>query len=686
MILGTFFAADVFVKGFVPFVSYFVESNFSNPYQHFSALQTTSSFTGFPYPSLMLWIFAIPRVLFSFLFSSQHVVGFLDLFVYHIPILLADVAIYLVLSYWLQGKQRQVLWFYWASPILIYISYFHGQLDVIPMAGLFLSLLFLFRKNYVWSFALLGLSLAIKTHLFAAVPFYFLFAIVNRFPLRKIVLLFLLMFSVFFILIAPYLHSPAFISMVFRANPQNRIFLLGFPYNVGHLEVLLAPAAYFLILFRFFAYKRLTKDMFLLILGMAFCVLVILVPPMPGWFYWPLPFLAYFYIKARGVPVYHLWILIAFYFLYFFFRPDSDLLVSFSVVAPALAHLSSPYAYLAAHGFDADTVSNFFFTGMLGAMAMNIMWCYRVGIHNNFQYISSDQPVLIGVSGDSGAGKTTFYRSLEKLLGPKNTLCVDGDDTHKWGRGDNHWKTLTHLDPKANHIHQDLGNAQMLRSGIGIERSHYNHDTGMFTDAEKIKPRHFVVFVGLHTLYVEQMRRMFNFSIYLDTDESLRVYWKTRRDTGERGYTRDKVIDQLRHRQLDSERYIQSQRDYADLVIRYFCDTPVVEGGDAPLKLQIRLSNSIQLDPILQALSGHDGLRVIHTYDSDVRHQYLEFDGQVRSAVIRDISYALIPNIPELLFEYEPDWEDDYKGLCQLVVLYYFSEISHLPNYEKNRF
>ena len=113
------FASDFLAKGFVPFLDYFVSSGFENPYNHFLSI---GDIKAFPYSSVMLWILAAPRALFFFLFGSGNV-GFLDLFVTRIPVILLDVLIYLILCKWLKTKEKKVLLLYWASPILIYINY-----------------------------------------------------------------------------------------------------------------------------------------------------------------------------------------------------------------------------------------------------------------------------------------------------------------------------------------------------------------------------------------------------------------------------------------------------------------------------------------------------------------------------------------------------------------------------------
>ena len=50
------------------------------------------------------------------------------------------IGILIILNSWLRGHSlNKLIWLYWFSPVLIYISYIHGQLDVIPIFFLFLS-------------------------------------------------------------------------------------------------------------------------------------------------------------------------------------------------------------------------------------------------------------------------------------------------------------------------------------------------------------------------------------------------------------------------------------------------------------------------------------------------------------------------------------------------------------------
>ena len=59
----------------------------------------------------------------------------------------------------------------------------------------------------------------------------------------------------------------------------------------------------------------------------------------------------------------------------------------------------------------------------------------------------------------------------------------------------------------------------------------------------------------------------------------LRCYWKLGRDQGDRGHGREEVMTQIEKRRVDAEKYIYPQKQYADLVIRYFDEGLAQDGS-----------------------------------------------------------------------------------------------------------
>lgn len=639
IIVGSVLASSFMRDGFIPFVNYFVSSGFQNPYDYFV---TIGQATAFPYPPVMLAIFSMAQLLLGWL------PDYLDLLVMHVPLLAADIVIYIILCRWLELKEKTVLWLYWASPVLFYINYVHGQLDVVPTAILLLSLALLFRRHSLLASIILGIGIATKTHLLAVVPFYFIYFYVNRYPRQQLVGYVMISLIVAVGLMSPYVWSAGFMQSVFGTAEASKVYLVHLPFFAGDLKLLLAPAAVFILLLNFFPYRKMNRDAFLLVLGLLFTVFVVFVPPMPGWLYWSLPFYVYFFAKYKEIPRLSFWSLTVSYLLY-------------AVLSQGDVVVGNPIAL------------DITFTLFIAALVMNAVWIYRLGVRSNLEYKSDNSPLVIGIGGDSGTGKNTLVGILQDLFGTAHTTTIEGDDAHKWERNDDHWQQQTHLDPKSNRLHDELVQTIGLKTGDSIQRASYDHGTGRFTTANTLEGRRNIIYVGLHPFYLSKMRQLFTIKIYVEPDEALRRHWKIARDMKERGRSRADILQQIEQRAADANQYIRPQRQFADLIVSFTPLHPLVDGQTPEVFLKLTCDNSIHLDPLMEALSTTPTMRIEHQYDVDLHHQTIEFCGQMSADQIRQAVATLIPNLDELL-EHHPTWRSDYDGIIQLFMLYYYSE------------
>ena len=121
---------------FGPVVEHYLSSFPNSPYKHFNEASQSEKF---PYPALMLYVLTLVNL---FLGWSKDLL-FSEIWIYRLPLLVSDVIIFSVLYSWLRDKERiRLIFFYWFSPVLIYINFVHGQLDSIPMALLFCLFVF----------------------------------------------------------------------------------------------------------------------------------------------------------------------------------------------------------------------------------------------------------------------------------------------------------------------------------------------------------------------------------------------------------------------------------------------------------------------------------------------------------------------------------------------------------------
>jgi uridine kinase len=180
---------------------------------------------------------------------------------------------------------------------------------------------------------------------------------------------------------------------------------------------------------------------------------------------------------------------------------------------------------------------------------------------------------IIAISGDSGSGKTTLMKHLKGLFFESNVINLETDRYHKWERGNENYQTITHLNPDANYLELMSDDVYNLKIGNDIYQVDYDHTTGKFTNKQLIESKDNIILCGLHTLYNQKMNDIIDIKVFMDTDRELIKKWKIERDVNERGYSLERVIQQMESRDSDYYKYIDSQKENADIVIQFYEDT-----------------------------------------------------------------------------------------------------------------
>ena len=669
---SVFFVSANYTQLFVPFVKYFTESHFANPYTYFYSLHALNVF---PYPQLMLYIMAVPGYLFSSLLPVGYfVVTKSEILVYHLPILLADITILLVLSRWLKNKQRELLVLYWLSPILLYINYLHSQLDVIPIALVFVFLFFLFKERWLLSFLFLGAAIATKFHIIIILPFVLVYLVRQYKSAALAITCSNVVLLVFIFINNLSLFTPGFQTLVFQNREQFKLFDLQIVFGTG-VTLYVIPLAYTVLFLHSLTFKRFNRDTFVMFLGFSFGLLTLLIPPMPGWYYWIIPFFIYFYIKndhSSKIPFY---LLIASYFVYFATTEHSDYFAIFAALAPTVATWPNLFTLLTQYNLDAHVVSNLALTGLQAVLFINVLWLYRRGVEESKKRKLYNMPYLIGIAGDSGSGKSTLAELLSNVFNKQNVAIVSGDAMHKWERGNPMWQKLTHLNPGANSLHTDLQYARALQAGNDVYRRHYDHHTGTFTVPERLESKKVVIFEGLHSLYLTPMQQALDLKIFIMPEEQLRIHWKVYRDMRERGYSRDRVIEQIEVRADDSNEFIASQAKNANVVIslKSAVDITGQYGNDIELDifLELRVDTAVHLERFVERIESLPEIGIEHSFTADA--QTVRFFGDCTAAAIEQLSYELTPELYDIGM-ITPEWEPGYNGIEQLFICYYILE------------
>jgi phosphoribulokinase len=200
------------------------------------------------------------------------------------------------------------------------------------------------------------------------------------------------------------------------------------------------------------------------------------------------------------------------------------------------------------------------------------------------------RPIVLGVVGDSGAGKTTLTRGLVRVLGDGNVAHLSADDYHRYDRRERRNLGISPLHPDANYLDiltQHLGH---LRRGNPVLKPVYDHREGTLGRPHYVHPAHYLVVEGLLSFHTETLRLAHDVRVFLAPPEELRRAWKLKRDCTRRGYTTDQVLWELDHRERDAEAFIRPQQAHADIVVS-FRQPP---GGDpASLDAEVVLRDTL---------------------------------------------------------------------------------------------
>jgi uridine kinase len=501
-----------------------------------------------------------------------------------------------------------------------------------------------------------------------ALPFFVIYLFNNR-PLRTRLPKFLSGFGLSILLVwVPFLFSEAGIQMLLGNPEMGKIYQLAIGL-AGNVSIYVVPLLYLVMLYLSWRVRRLNFDLFQANTGMALLLIVLMTPASPGWFVWCLPFLALYQAMSGRMAILLVGIFSVTYVL-------STLLVT--PLKFANGNELALGAALQASGQLASQATSLLHTGMVAIGLVLAIRIWREAISRNDFFRLSRKPFIVGVAGDSGAGKDTFADAITGLFGEHSVVKLSGDDYHLWDRQKPMWQVMTHLNPMANNLEGFCNDLLSLTDGKSVLCRHYDHRKGRRSKPFQIESNDFIIASGLHALYLPALRECYNLKIYLDIDEGLRRYFKLKRDVQQRGHTAEQVLNSFEKRDRDSERFIRPQSNHADLILslqpihsRMLED--LNDKHPLRLKLVVHTRNGFNELSIHRALVGVCGLHVDIGAENDGADIKMTIEGEVSSADIAMAAEILCPRVLEFL-DIPPKWKDGMLGLMQLITLSHISQ------------
>lgn len=642
---------------YLPFLNSSINSFTSDPWQIW--LSQGGDPIAFPY-GYALWLFLLPLSLVCKALSIPMAYG------YGLSLVTADFGLLILLRQLLKNKDAMLLAFYWLSPISLIASYSLGYNDIIPVFLLVWAIYYIKERRLTLSGILLVAAISAKLSMILALPFFLVYLCHNR-SLRQIFLQFIsglaIGFGIFFLL---FLWSQAGINMI-ASNPEiDKIYQLSISL-VRNTSVFLVPLSYLLMVYAVWRIKRINFELFNATLGMVFLLVVLLTPATLGWFIWILPFLVTYQVSGDRAAIY---------------------LTSFF----SLLYIMSAILFFGTHQFDLfmealgfsntqllnSRLESLTHTALVATGIILGLRIWRETVTRNDFFRLSRKSFVIGVAGDSGAGKDTFANALTALFGAHSVASISGDDYHLWDRHQPMWQVMTHINPAANDLETFAKNLVALTDGRMIKASHYDHDAGKMSRPFPVHSNDIIIASGLHALYLPILRECYDLSIYLNIDEKLLAYFKIKRDVNKRGYSVDKVLDLLARRKPDSEKFIQPQAAYADLIfsLRPINSAALLNTSDQNppcLRLVATSRHGFNELTLNRVLIGVCGLHVDMISTQDASEVELSIEGETSAEDIQMAAKLICPQIFEFL-DLKPQWQNGVLGLMQLITLSHINQ------------
>jgi len=179
-------------------------------------------------------------------------------------------------------------------------------------------------------------------------------------------------------------------------------------------------------------------------------------------------------------------------------------------------------------------------------------------------------PVIIGISGGTGSGKTTITEAIEKEIGDEITLIPQ----------DAYYKSFSHLSleerHKINFDHPDsfdtellIKHMKLLKDMIPVYMPCFDYTIHLRTTKTILKkPTKIIILEGILIFENKKLRDLMDIKIFVDTDADIRILRRISRDMKERGRSLDSII----HQYQDSVRpmhikFVEPSKRFADVII-----------------------------------------------------------------------------------------------------------------------
>jgi uridine kinase len=181
------------------------------------------------------------------------------------------------------------------------------------------------------------------------------------------------------------------------------------------------------------------------------------------------------------------------------------------------------------------------------------------------------KPILIGIAGGTGSGKTTVARAIYDRV---------GRDRIEWISHDSYYRNFEGLNPHEKHNinfdHPDSLESELLArhldvlcKGSAVDVPIYDFTThSRKPETQRVEPRKVIIVEGILVLAEPDLRKRIDIKLFVDTPADIRFVRRLMRDTRSRGRSLESVVEQyMTTVRPMHEEFVEPSKRYADIII-----------------------------------------------------------------------------------------------------------------------
>ncbi len=179
-------------------------------------------------------------------------------------------------------------------------------------------------------------------------------------------------------------------------------------------------------------------------------------------------------------------------------------------------------------------------------------------------------PIIIGIAGGTGSGKTCITNAIQESISDHITVIPQ----------DAYYKDFSELSfEQKNGINYDhpsaidsellINHVRALKDSVPVNQPIYDFKThSRLSETIKVYPNSIIAIEGILIFENEELRKLLDIKIYVDTDSDIRILRRIERDMAERGRSLESIITRYRAMVRPMHiRFVEPTKRYADIIV-----------------------------------------------------------------------------------------------------------------------